>query len=221
MRWQVLLRPVGSEPLGVYWRRRFVVLAAVIVVIVVLVLTLGGSGTSKTTAGTGAHPAPAARGGATPATSAAPSTAASGSPVASPSAAAGPCLAHDLAATAALSAHTFPAGASVLVNITITNTAPTPCVLDTQPSQVSVSMQSGGIHNWANTDCGPVGVQPVPLAAGASHTVTVSWDRLRSESGCPTAVHAERADPGTYTVSVSVAGNPVTFAHLAAVFTLR
>jgi hypothetical protein len=216
MRWQVLLRPVGAEPLGVYWRRRFVVLAVVVIVVVILVLTLGGGSSKKATTTPGAHPSAAA---AVTTPAGAPTSASAA--VATPAPASTPCAAQDLSATAALSAHTYPAGAPVVVSITVRNAGKTACVLDTQPSQVQVSVKSGDIHNWANTDCGPVGVQPVPLAVGASHAITVTWTRLRSEAGCPSSVAAEQAAAGTYTVSVTVAGNQVAFAHLAAVFTLR
>lgn len=73
-----MLRPVGSQPSSVYWRRRFVLLAAVVTLLVLIGLTarvlLSGSGAGAAAAG-GTGPAGPSSG--------APLTAASTSPAAS------------------------------------------------------------------------------------------------------------------------------------------
>jgi hypothetical protein len=131
-----------------------------------------------------------------------------------------PCTSAQLATTASLSAHSYPAGSPVKVDVAVHNTGTTSCLLDTGPASIAVSTASGGVHSWGNTDCAATGTGPVLLPPGETHTATVTWDRYRSAAGCPAAVKTTTAGNGTYTVDVAVLGGKVAFPPNAAVFTL-
>lgn len=185
-----IIRPVGPEPRGVYWRRRLVVLAvlAALVILAWSVLSGGGDGA-------------AARGDQTPSpTSAAPVD----------------CAASDLSVTVTPARTDFGPGVPATFAVTIANTSARACTVDGGAAARQVLVTSGSDRIWSSTDCPDPNAQSrlLLLDAGARDASELTWDRTRSAEGCPADLPAPR--PGTYRITATVAG--VT--SVEAVFTL-
>lgn len=184
-----LLRPTGSLPSRVYWRRRIVVLAVLVIVVVlgvVLVQKVGGSGDAKA-------PAPGASGGT--ATTPTP-TGTAGVPI---------CTKDMLATTLEANGTEFAAGSEPAFTVTMTNSSETPCLVDVSAETRVVTVTSGPARVWGSGDC-VKSSKPKTLLVGAgkSEASTLTWDRTRSEEGCPRK--GVEAKAGTYRATASVLG---------------
>lgn len=186
-----LLRPTGSLPSRVYWRRRVVVLAVLVLVVVLGVLVvqkLGGSGDAKA-------PAPGASGGT------------STTPTPTPTGTAGVPICTEDMLTTKLEANgsEFAPGSEPAFTVTMTNSSATPCLVDVSPETRVITVTSGPARVWGSSDCAAK-AKPKTLLVGAgkSEASTLTWDRTRSEEGCPrTGVVAK---PGTYRATATVLG---------------
>jgi hypothetical protein len=174
----MVLRPVGSHPPAVYWRRRVLILVAVLIVVVILVRACGGSA-----------PAPRHRANGT-------GTAAD-SQVGN-SATTGPtsCRAADLTAAVAPAPASAPAGSPVKFTGVITNTGAESCLLQITPSELVWVVRSGSTTVW---NCPSQFSTQQTLAAHAGLRVRpATWKgRVGSPPGCSGSTAAQ---PGSYSV---------------------
>ena len=185
-----VLRPVGPEQPGVYWRRRALLLAVVAVAVVLLAWGCTG--------GWGGRPTARATGTATP--SLQPTSPVTTTPGRSALPA---CRPEQLKVTGATDATTYGAGATPRLSATLTNVGDHPCRFDSSPSARNWTILSGSDRVWSTADCPQSHlVASARLRRGRSVTYAVTWDRHRSTRGCasPGAV----AHAGTYRLYVTV-----------------
>ena len=208
-----VVRPSGSLPSSVYWRRRFVVLGIPLLVLVMIVWSTAGRG-SGANAATG--PSASASTGSTSSASARATTAASPSPSASASASNGgvsDCAPGDLTLTIAGTAPTFSAGATPTFTVTIVNSGSKPCLVDAGAAHEEIVVTSGSDRVWSSRDCAkPDASRVLLLVGGGKDSQDVAWNLVRSASGCPTGLPAPGA--GTYSASFAAGGAqaaPATF----------
>lgn len=201
-----LLRPTGSLPSRVYWRRRVVVLAVLVLVVVLGVLVvqrLGGPDDAGT-------PVPGASGDvptATPTgkTTAKPTSEASATPTQAGTAGVPICTKDMLTTKLEANGSEFAPGSEPAFTVTMTNSSATPCLVDVSPETRVITVTSGPARVWGSSDCAAK-AKPKTLLVGAgkSEASTLTWDRTRSEEGCPrTGVVAK---PGTYRATATVLG---------------
>lgn len=207
----------GRLPDRIYWRRRAVVLVALVIVVAIIwaiVAAVRGRSTTATPATTttseAVSPSPtpsatdrptAAPTTATPATT---SAAASKSLVA-PSSAAPPaeCVGN-LLSLAVTGPRTVPATAKADLEVTVTNSSQTACVL-VFDARLVLKIVSGTDEVWSTADCaqwGPTGSQTVQ--PGAAITWKPTWDRHRSQKECK--VVTTTLKDGTYVANAMYTG---------------
>ncbi len=86
--------------------------------------------------------------------------------------------------------------------IYVVNTARRSCTLNVGPRSLRLVIESGPAHEWSPADCAHgASSKIIRLAHGVPWAEHISWNRMRSNPGCP--VLQEAALPGTYTASVS------------------
>ena len=114
----------------------------------------------------------------------------------------GSCAPAGLVISLSESQSSYPQPASPQFTIYVVNTGPAGCTVDVSPRSLRLDVRSGPAHSWSPADCAG-GSRPdmVRLARGVPLVRHVSWDRVRSQPGCPQPRQA--ALPGTYTVRVS------------------
>lgn len=222
-----VLHPVGPRPERVYWRRRVVVLLALVTAVLLVWNILSGSrgsaaagdgvaaatdsrsGTATDDAGEAGSGDEAAEGAADPA-DAAPGGSGEGpdtegaalEPVAG-----GPlgCDVADLALMVTTDARSYPAGAQPVFSVTLANTGSTTCVVDAAMATRQVEVMSGADRIWSSADCGePASESLALLEPGARTEATVTWSRARSAAGCPEDL--PEPQPGTYTATATALG---------------
>jgi hypothetical protein len=192
-----LLRPVGPQPARVYWVRRSVLLAVVLVIVLVVAYSCSSSGSGtprRPTADRSHRPQPSA--------SSSPSTAAT-------------CKPGDLNVVATTDAVSYPAGTVPNFTASVTNNSGVSCRLPSAPADRVWTVTSGADQVWTTSDCPQSAAEVLHLLkSGHSVTYTQSWDRQRSASGC--ASPGTTAGPGTYVLTVSIAGkrSPQAVFHL-------
>lgn len=190
-----LLRPTGSLPPRVYWRRRLVVLIVLVVVVALaaaLVSKLGGDdaeGPRKTPA-----PGAAATQTETP------------KPVATGKGGVPICVAETLTASLEANGSEFAADTEPAFTVTMTNTSTSPCLVDVSAKTRAVTVTSGPARVWNSSDCvkSPEKGKTLLVGAGKSEATTLTWDRTRSEAGCPRTGVVAKA--GTYRATAEVLG---------------
>lgn len=178
------LHPVGPHSASTYWRRRGLLLLAIVLPVLLARSCLGG----------GSTPSPRPSTSPTPSHSSRPSPTPSRTP-------AGIALCRDaaLSLSTRTDAPTYPAGTTVRITLTITNTSRVACRRDLGAGVTEVLVYSGQDRIWSGDDCGSDTAKSVQtLRAGASLETTVAWTGKRSARGCPTPRPV--ADPGTYVV---------------------
>lgn len=193
-----VLHPLGSEPSGVYWRRRAVVIAAAVVLVVLVAWIAWPKGSGS------AAPAPQITAATTPPASAPVTTPAgpSGSPSASqtgPVACDPGSVAMDLAGYQKVKQ-----GSKQVLRVTIKNTA-TPCVLQVNPTNFDLTVKSGTDRIWTTGDCSKWVPQAkdVQLKQGQTHQFDVTWGLVRSKATCATTKDVLK--PGTYVATATFA----------------
>lgn len=156
----MVLRPVGSQPAGVYWRRRLVLLAVVAIVLIVLVRACnGGDG--------GSGPGPRAS-----------STTTSAPPTAS-------CAVRQLGLAVLPSASSVVAGHGTTFKARVTSTEAQPCQLLLPPAKEVWTIASDTATVWTDAGCEAAGggLEQV-LQPGGHTTIRLTWDGLASAPNC-------------------------------------
>lgn len=201
---------MGPEPEAVYWRRRIVLIAAVLGVVALLAWLWPSGGEAEPAAlpSTSASPS-----GATSSASASGTPSASPTDEASPSdtgeaAASGepqPCRTGDLDVTVSVETPTPTAGGEVVFVMAVANTGDSPCIQDVGASATSFLVTSGGFRVWSSDDCNPGGTEQLEvIPPGQAFAVQAVWPTIITTPGCPTTTNPAR--PGSYDVTATDAG---------------
>jgi len=191
-----LINPVGNQPSEVYWRRRIVLVVAVLVVVLVGWLAIK----AVAAAAPGSEPEPAVS--TTPQPSVSPEPEETGS-----AAAMGACTADDLQFTLAAKPNPVPADQQPKIAVTVEHVGTAPCLLDASADSTTLLITSGDDRIWFSRDCpaeAPLIDKEWLLEPGMTREATVAWPRIRSAEGCA-AVNSEPG-AGTYWAKVKVQG---------------
>ncbi|HEU5269607.1 MAG TPA: hypothetical protein VFU36_06750 [Jatrophihabitans sp.] len=196
-----MLHPVGDLAPSVYWRRRAILLAALLLAgVSCYAIFFRGGGDAP--AGGGGF---AASAGSRPVSSSSAPQTDSGSP-ASTSTAAQACPMSQLAITAATSAGSYPAGAKPTVAIVVTNKGPAACVQDLSDGQIELRVYNGSARVWGSHDCAiQPGTAPATLPVGQPIRREIEWSGLSSRPAC--AGTRTRVPAGRYTLFAYLAGH--------------
>jgi hypothetical protein len=214
-----MFHPVGSLPPATYWRRRFVLLGALIVLIAVTAWVLRPGGGGKPSAVTSTGPQQS--------TPTAPATASSSSPAATQSSSgsattssssssktAARCDAATLKIAAVVGKSSYPVGATPMVLLQVTNVGKAPCVQDLADSQVELRVYNGESRVWGSHDCEiQAGADDRTLAVGQAVRVSIVWSGLSSQPQC--AGTRQRVGAGTYTLYALLSGHEGTAAQFS------
>ncbi|WP_432541698.1 hypothetical protein [Kineococcus sp. SYSU DK002] len=221
-----VLHPVGPEDKGTYWRRRLVVILALLVIVVLAALGIraltapddaAAQGPTKLDPSTVATTT-----GPTDAPTSTPTGSGTGTPTGSGTATAtgtatsgGACSDQSLRATLRTSATTYGPGKAPSLVLTVENTSQTTCTVETSSAvRLFTITDAAGAQVFSTADCQTKSDSATDeLAPGATRSKTTVWSRQHSAAGCPTGQTAVPA--GNYTVNASwdgVAAEPVTFA---------
>lgn len=203
-------QPAGSRPGGVprrpspavYRRRRLVAGILVLAVLVGLGFAVAAgvralSGGKETASAESTVPVPMLT---TPAAGPAASAPAegkdAGAPTEKPSATT-LCPAGSVKVLASTDAEVYPAGATPVLTLTVTNTGESDCEINVGTSQMEFLVTSGSDRIFSSVDCQD-GAQDLvkKVKAGASETANFPWNRNRSAPGC--AAVASNPNPGYY-----------------------
>jgi hypothetical protein len=192
------LSPVGPLPASTYWRRRLVVLTALIAVVLLARMAFGG-GSAANPPATAASPRPTLSSSA-PSPSPSPAAAA---PAAAPAPAVAPaCGDAALQVTAVADANSYAKGAAPRFTLSVVNTGTVACRRALGPDAVELRVFSGEDRIWSSDDCSKgTGQGVLELPPGEPRQLTVQWPGKRTKPGCVTG---DTAAPGTYRVSARV-----------------
>jgi hypothetical protein len=200
---------VGPLPSTVYWRRRAIVLGAVLLLVVLVAwgcATAGPSaGASGGRAGSGATGVPAK--GTSPSPSVSLPALLSGSPVPTGSAAApttpvttGPvpaCADGELTVVPAVLGGKIQSGSYPRLSLTIGSTADHDCSRDIGADQQELRVMRGAARIWSSDDCDPThGSYRTTFHPGAHVTYDLTWAGNTSAPGCKAA--RTTVPPGAY-----------------------
>ncbi|WP_282818496.1 hypothetical protein [Curtobacterium flaccumfaciens] len=213
-----LRHPVGPEKPVVYWRRRALVLGALLVVVLVVVLIVVGRGSGATSAapsasasaGSGADASSAGSGsGSGSSRSAAPKPAASASAAATKPAAAdgSTCTKDQIVLTPVLDKSAYGPTEDPKIAMSIKNSGTNSCHLDLGSAQQVLTISSGQEQYWSSKDCQTGGTnQDVTIKSGQTLTTpAIAWDRTRSStSTCDSSRPAVTAGGASYHLQVAV-----------------
>ncbi|MDT0234988.1 hypothetical protein [Curtobacterium sp. BRB10] len=214
-----LRHPVGPEKPVVYWRRRALVLGALLVVVLVVVLIVVGRGSGATSAapsasasagaGSGASSAGSAGSGSGSSRSAAPKPAASASASASKPAAAdgSTCTKDQIVLTPVLDKSAYGPTEDPKIAMSIKNSGTNSCHMDLGSAQQVLTISSGQEQYWSSKDCQTGGTnQDVTIKSGQTLTTpAIAWDRTRSStSTCDSSRPAVTAGGASYHLQVAV-----------------
>ncbi|MDO3697678.1 hypothetical protein Q3H92_08210 [Curtobacterium flaccumfaciens] len=217
-----LRHPVGPEKPVVYWRRRALVLGALLVVVLVVVLIVVGRGSGATSAAPSASVSAGAGSGADASSdgsgsgsgsgssrSAAPKPAASASASASKPAAAdgSTCTKDQIVLTPVLDKSAYGPTEDPKIAMSIKNSGTNSCHLDLGSAQQVLTISSGQEQYWSSKDCQTGGTnQDVTIKSGQTLTTpAIAWDRTRSStSTCDSSRPAVTAGGASYHLQVAV-----------------
>jgi hypothetical protein len=205
----------------VYWRRRFIVLAAGIALLVLLVLTVhavrsNGEGTNGAQGPATPTPTQAAASPSTSASktssspkssakSAAKSSGKSSSAARTTAAPPPKCDVKSLSITSVVGKSTYSVGDTPLLQMQVTNTGSKPCVQDLADRQVEMRVYNGESRVWGSHDCQiQPGTQARTLAPNMPVRVAITWSGRTSQPGCDGT--RQRVGAGTYTLYTALAG---------------
>ncbi|HEX9231950.1 MAG TPA: hypothetical protein VF869_08570 [Jatrophihabitantaceae bacterium] len=184
-----MLRPIGSLPTSVYWRRRLLIAAAVLLA-ALTVYVVFMSGDNKKTSG---QPT-----GGAPSTHAPSST--SPTPVGT-SVAPVSCVPSVLKVAAVTQAGGYRVGQQPELAIEVTNTGTAPCIANLSDSQIELIVFNGASRVWGSHDCQvEPGTSPVTLLSRKPVRRSIQWTGLSSRPEC--AGSRQRVGAGVYTLRV-------------------
>lgn len=215
--------PVGPEKPGVYWRRRALVLGAVLLVVVVVVLIVVGRGSGATGADAAGPSASASSSSALSSSSSsssgssssgssfsgagAASGASSPTPTASAAADGAACAKDQIELTPVVDKTSYGPTEDPKIAMSITNTGSNACHIDLGSAQQVLTISSGEEQYWSSKDCQTNGTdQDVTIKAGQKLTTpSIAWDRTRSSTTtCDSARASVTAGGASYHLSVAV-----------------
>jgi hypothetical protein len=211
-----MLRPVGSLPPRVYWRRRALFLAIVLAALLLLVITFrevssGSSPRAASATTTSPHPS-------TSASSASPSTSSavasqSPSPTPTGSATITVCAPGSLKIAAASDKPTYKVGDQPVVAMQVTNIGTVPCAQSLGDTQIEFRIFNGAARVWGSHDCKIDNTPDLEtLPVGTTVAKTVTWSGYSSQIGCGTR---QRVGAGTYTLFAYLDGVQGTTSQFA------
>ncbi len=218
-----MLRPIGREPSATYWRRRALLLVAVLVMLFAVSRACaddasGEDGalrraTGKSISGPTEEPTPSQPGTEEPGGTDEPTDGptgpdgGTGAPTDEPTDGSvsgggvvpGYCQDANVRISVRSTKSTFQPGEDVTFTLTILNIGDGPCRFEVGPKGWELTVQSGPTRIWNTDDCA-VSEESIlrTLQPVDPYTATVTWDRVRSKPDCPP--DQPTASPGTYTV---------------------
>lgn len=206
----------------VYWRRRMIVLVAVLVVVAVVAwaCSSGDNGpqrASNAQSVTSSSPAADPLLAGLPTVTLSPSATASPKPTKAagkaPSASATPkprkpgepCHENDLVLNLQGRQEIYAGGSRPNFQLTLVNTGPVMCTADVGPRSMEIRITSGSDRVWSTSDCvSGEDVEVKQMQRGIPYVRSLDWDRQRSSDDCqgkrPSAL------PGTYVAVVRAFG---------------
>jgi hypothetical protein len=221
-----MFHPVGSHPASVYWRRRLLLLTAVVILIAVSawVLRPGGAKpqakppakthTSTSNAALNTTPASTPTTNLTTAGSTHVATGSTTSPTNTTSGTPTACLASQLKVAAVAGQAHYQVGDHPQLLLQVTNNGTTPCVQDLADSQVELRVYNGESRVWGSHDCQvEPGTNLQTLPVGRSVRVSIIWSGLSSQPKC--AGTRQRVGAGTYTLYALLSGHTGTAAQFS------
>lgn len=221
VRMSSLRHPVGPEKPVVYWRRRALVLGALLVVVLVVVLIVVGRGNGATPAapsasasagagsGAGASSAGSAGSGSGSGSSrsAAPKPSASAAATKPAAADGSTCTKDQIVLTPVLDKSAYGPTEDPKIAMSIKNSGTNSCHLDLGSAQQVLTISSGQEQYWSSKDCQTGGTnQDVTIKSGQTLTTpAIAWDRTRSStSTCDSSRPAVTAGGASYHLQVAV-----------------
>ncbi len=219
VRMSSLRHPVGPEKPVVYWRRRALVLGALLVVVLVVVLIVVGRGNGATSAapsasasagagsGAGASSAGSAGSGSGSSRSAAPKPSASAAATKPAAADGSTCTKDQIVLTPVLDKSAYGPTEDPKIAMSIKNSGTNSCHLDLGSAQQVLTISSGQEQYWSSKDCQTGGTnQDVTIKSGQTLTTpAIAWDRTRSStSTCDSSRPAVTAGGASYHLQVAV-----------------
>lgn len=140
-----------------------------------------------------------------PTASAEPSESAEPTPSAEPTVNAAPvaCTANDLRVSLTADQNAYAAGANPALAVTYTNAAGTPCLVGGDVKSIDINITSGPAQVYNSSVCQASPQAEAELAAGATNTVVMTWNRQINALGCASAATAQ---PGYYWATATVNG---------------
>ncbi len=186
-----MLRPIGSLPTTVYWRRRLLIVGAVLLAgLTVYVIFLSG-GDKPTPSG---HDLSGASGGASTKSSAR-------SRPPTPTVAPVTCVPSVLRIQGVTPASHYRVGQQPTLEIQVTNTGEAPCITDLSDGQIELLVYNGESRVWGSHDCKvKPGSNQVTLMPAKTVRRSILWTGLSSQPRC--AGNRMRVGVGNYTLKV-------------------
>jgi hypothetical protein len=211
---------VGPLPAAIYWRRRLLVLGALLLIVLGIVYACtGGPGAgnqagpgpsnttttapaSATTTGT-PTPTPTATPTPTPFTLPAEPTGPAGGTGGGEQT--GPCTDGEIGLTVAASSATLTMGQAATFTLTIENISTRTCTRDIGSEQQELQLRLNGVIAWSSDDCGGRDSFEEELPPEFHRSFPIEWNGYRSRTGtgeapsCPLEPSAQaKPDAGTY-----------------------
>jgi hypothetical protein len=197
-----LIRPTGSEPVTVYWRRRALVIGVALVVVIGLVVVLWPKGSPS------AAPVPLAT---VPTVAALPTPTPVPSPGGSPASAlpatpTSPLACDPLSIRVGLAGFKkLKAGSAQAFKVSLTNSTSVPCVLTPSSDNLTVTVTSGKDRIWSTADCAEsIPAKKLTLGPQQAYVFGLNWPGVRSSSGCK--ITKATVGAGTYLAKATFTG---------------
>lgn len=113
------------------------------------------------------------------------------------------CTAADLQVSLTADRNSYAAGQNPALAVTYTNTSGNPCIVTGGANNVDVNITSGPaqVYNYAQCYANPV--EDAEVAAGATNTTALTWNRSLNVLGCNTSATIQ---PGYYWATATVNG---------------
>lgn len=113
------------------------------------------------------------------------------------------CTAQNLNVALSADQKTYAAGQNPALAVTYTNTSGDPCLVGGEAPQVDINITSGPAQVFNLSQCQKESTPEAELAAGATETKVITWDRKLNALGCGTN---QTIKPGYYWATATVNG---------------